>query len=191
MDEVYRRTESERSLNFDYNRTVLANHMRFMHRNTPEVACFYQNVYNSVLEIDGKKSKWFMEDRAMVAIEANLKSRLDLSRALAFDMLKKKSAARPCEFQNTHFDRALLKSSLSQFRYYCPVTWKNTKMLVKCTNKHELCVLYENAFFYFRGEAEKNMFLSNPLRFVNNVIFSSDKGIPLRIKPHKAAEIIA
>lgn len=35
------------------------------------------------------------------------------------------------------------------------------------------------------------MFLDNPQRFVNNIIFSSEKGIPLRLKPHKAAEIVA
>lgn len=46
-------------------------------------------------------------------------------------------------------------------------------------------------FYYFKGGAEKEMFLSAPNRFVNNVIFSSEKGIPLRLKPHKAAEIVA
>jgi len=35
------------------------------------------------------------------------------------------------------------------------------------------------------------MFMNNPARFVNNVIFSSAKGIPLRLKAHKAAEIVA
>lgn len=35
------------------------------------------------------------------------------------------------------------------------------------------------------------MFLSAPNRFTNNVIFSSEKGIPLRLKPHKSAEIVA
>jgi len=34
------------------------------------------------------------------------------------------------------------------------------------------------------------MFMLNPLRFTNNVIFSSEKGIPLRLKPHKAAEVV-
>lgn len=35
------------------------------------------------------------------------------------------------------------------------------------------------------------MFISNPKRFINNVIFSSAKGIPIRFKHHKAAEICA
>jgi hypothetical protein len=52
-------------------------------------------------------------------------------------------------------------------------------------------VYYENSFFYFKSNIEKDMFLSNPRRFVNNIIFSSTKGIPFRLKVHKAAEIIA
>jgi len=35
------------------------------------------------------------------------------------------------------------------------------------------------------------MFIANPKRFTNNVIFSSSKGIPMRFKHHKAAEILA
>jgi YHS domain-containing protein len=47
-----------------------------------------------------------------------------------------------------------------------------------------------NSFYYFAGETEKQMFMLNPLRFTNNIIFSSEKGIPLRLKPHKAAEVV-
>jgi adenylate/nucleoside-diphosphate kinase len=46
-------------------------------------------------------------------------------------------------------------------------------------------------FYYFKGQAEKDMFLSNPKRFTNNIIFSSAKGIPFRIALHKAAEIVS
>lgn len=83
-----------------------------------------------------------------------------------------------------------MKASLSQFAYFCPVTWKNTKELVKCTHDPENTVFYQNVFFYFKGQTEKEMFIAMPSRFTNNVIFSSEKGIPLRLKPHKAAEIV-
>lgn len=54
-----------------------------------------------------------------------------------------------------------------------------------------MCVFYENLFYYFHSEKEKSMFVENPPRFINNVIFSSSKGIPVRYKHHKAAEISA
>lgn len=63
--------------------------------------------------------------------------------------------------------------------------------MVKCTQNPEHTLFYKNVFFYFRTEAERDLFISNPARFTKNVIFSSQKGIPLRLKPHKAAEIIA
>jgi hypothetical protein len=75
-----------------------------------------------------------------------------------------------------------MKTSLSQYGYYCPVTWKNTKQLIKCTHNPENCLFYNNMFYYFRGIEERNMFLSNTKRFINNVIFSSSKGIPMRFK---------
>jgi hypothetical protein len=36
------------------------------------VLAFYQNIYNSLIEIDSKKSKWFVQDCAMQVIEANI-----------------------------------------------------------------------------------------------------------------------
>jgi len=46
-----------------------------MEINLPLVSLFYQKIYNSLVEIDGFKSKWFMEDSAMTAIENNIKAR--------------------------------------------------------------------------------------------------------------------
>lgn len=95
-----------------------------------------------------------------------------------------------CELKDLHCDRVIMKASLSQFGYYCPVTWKNTKQLIQCTHNPENCVFYQNLFYYFYDEAERMMFIDNPARFTNNVIFSSQKGIPKRFKLHKSAEII-
>lgn len=62
---------------------------------------------------------------------------------------------------------------------------------MKCTHDPENTVYFGNVFYYFHGAAERDMFVSNPDRFINNVIFSSAKGVPLRFKHHKASEILA
>jgi len=191
VEEVYLRTESDKHADFGAFRTILAQRLRYLEANLPSVIAFYQRLYNSLVEIDGFKSKWFMEDRAMSAIEANLGARQGFARAYCYRAGEAGGEERACELRDLHCDRALLKASLSQFAYFCPVTWKNTKHLVKCTHDPENCLLYDNVFYYFKGPAEKEMFLTSPARFVNNVIFSSEKGIPLRLKPHKAAEIVA
>jgi YHS domain-containing protein len=63
-------------------------------------------------------------------------------------------------------DRCLEKQSLSDFKYYCPVTWRNEKLLVKCHENVEDVVLYNNQFYYFKSTKEREMFLSNPTRFL-------------------------
>lgn len=174
---------------FAANRSIVAQRLRFSNANLGQVTNFYQRIYDSVVDIDGLKSKWFVLDRASSFIEANLAARHHFVRSQCHsrDM---KLVEQPTEMANLHYDKCLLKAALSQFGYYCPVTWKNTKQLVKCAQNLDLVVLYELSFYYFRGQAEKEMFLANPKRFTNNIIFSSAKGIPIRLYLHKAAEIV-
>ena len=66
--EVFVRTESEKEEVFGANRTILSSRLRSIEVNLPQVLSFYQRLYNSLVEIDGFKSKWYMQDRAMNAI---------------------------------------------------------------------------------------------------------------------------
>lgn len=93
--------------------------------------------------------------------------------------------------QGLGWDRQLVKASLSQFGYFCPVSWKNTKQLVKCCQNPEMTLFFRNVFFYFKSAFERSLFIENPHKFCDNVLFSSEKGIPIRLKTHKAAEIVA
>lgn len=72
VQEVYKRTESLADSDFGSFRTILAQRLRYLETNLPLVGLFYQKIYNSLVEIDGFKSKWFMEDSAMTAIENNI-----------------------------------------------------------------------------------------------------------------------
>lgn len=167
-------------------KSILAERIRGSQANMTAVSNFYRRIYNSVIDVDASKSKWFVLDKASTFIEANLRSRQLFTRAQCFTG----EDERPTEMQYLHYDQALLKEAISQFGYHCPVTWKNAKQLLKCTHNIDLCVLYGNCFYYFKGEAERAMFLMNPKRFVQNVLFSSAKGIPVRVYIHKAAETL-
>jgi YHS domain-containing protein len=92
--------------------------------------------------------------------------------------------------RNLGIDKCLLKQSVSEFRYYCPVTWKNEKLLVKSVSNKDDCVLYKNAFYYFRGTNERDQFIKNPSRFIVNVELPKPSDLPLRVMHHKAAEAI-
>ena len=90
--------------------------------------------------------------------------------------------------RNMHVDRCLMKQSLSEFKYYCPVTWKNEKLLMKCSANKEDCVLMKNSFYYFKSIKERDLFLANPSRFTQNMALPKDRDLPLRVSHHKAAE---
>lgn len=83
-----------------------------------------------------------------------------------------------------------MKQTLSEFKYYCPVTWKNEKLLLKCSANKEDCVLYKNAFYYFKSTVERDLFITNPSRFLINVMLPKPSDLPQRVLPHKAAEVI-
>jgi len=78
--EVYKRTDGEKDEVFGANRTILSSRLRNMETNLPQVLAFYQRLYNSLVEIDGFKSKWFMQDRALTAIQANIHAKQKFAR---------------------------------------------------------------------------------------------------------------
>lgn len=82
---VYQRTLSEKNSVFDYNRTIIAHRMRYLLKNLPHTSCFYLKLFNSLVEIDGMKSIWFMKDRAYEFVQANIKARQELTIALCFN----------------------------------------------------------------------------------------------------------
>jgi hypothetical protein len=74
-EEVHKRTAARAHADFECNRTIVAKRVRYLQENLPLVSALYQKLYNSLLEIDGLKSKWYMEDRALSAIEDTLSAR--------------------------------------------------------------------------------------------------------------------
>lgn len=102
-----------------------------------------------------------------------------------------KQSERACIMENMHFDRKLVKQSISQYGYFCPVTWRKSNKFVNCVHRPKFCVLYHNFFYYFAGAEERASFLTNPHIFTKNVIFSQARNRPQYMRHHKAAEIIA
>jgi adenylate kinase family enzyme len=118
-EEVYKRTEKNAINVFECMRSIVAEKLRYADANLPQVSQFFSRLYNSLTEIDGMKSKWYVEDRALTVIQGNMYAR----QQFALNIFLKK----PCVFQNSFYDRCIVKATLSQFGYFCPVTWKNMK----------------------------------------------------------------
>lgn len=86
-------------------------------------------------------------------------------------------------------DRVFFKQSVSQYGYYCPVSWKTEKKFLTCTHLPEFAVLYKNLFYYFASLKQRDLFVQNPRKFTENVIFSTERNIPKRMSCFKASEI--
>lgn len=182
---VYKRASGDDS--FECIGDILSQRLLKASTYLPQVSFFFQKYYNSVQSIDGCRSKWYVEDKACEAIEATLKARLQFAR----DYYYSQSEARPCVMQSLNVDRCYMKASLSQYGYFCPVSWKVHKKFVSCCAAPENTVLYRHAFYYFKGPAERDIFLRSPRNFTEKVLFSTDRNAPKRIRSYKAAELVA
>lgn len=129
-----------------------------MAEHRPKTLYFYQKFYNSVVNIDALKSRWFIQDMALEAIKANIQAKLSFAR----DFYHGKSDGRPCLMQNMNIARELMKLSLSKFNYFCPVSFKTEKSFKHSSHLPELCILYKQQFYYFSGAKEREIFLKNP-----------------------------
>lgn len=185
IDEVYNRTVGRVQSDFDCDRTILVRRLAKQAKSIPETGFFYNKYYNSLISVDGKKSRWYMEDLALESLEKTIKARLEFARDFYFQ------STRPCIMENLNYDRIYMKQSISQFGYMCPVSWKVQKKFVNCTHRIENCVLYKNFFYYFASPEERAIFISDPLKFSKNLNFSHERNIPKRYRYHKAAEIIS
>lgn len=88
-----------------------------------------------------------------------------------------------------HVAREIMKQSLSQFRYFCPVSFKNSRTYRHASHLPECVVLYHHMFYFFAGVKERDAFIKNPNRFTEKTIFSSEKHTPHFYQTWKAVEI--
>lgn len=125
----------------------------------------------------------------MTALENTVSARLQFARDYFF--VRNNAGDRCCVMENLNYDQVYLRQSLSQFRYMCPVSWKQTKKFVHCRQRPEFTVLYQHKFYYFAGAAERAIFCQNPNAFVNKTVYSTQRNVPIKIREHKASEVIA
>lgn len=179
--DAHKRTFNDVGKEFFADRTVLKARANYFDAFCHEVIAYYQKYYENVRNISASKSKWYMEDEALKWIEKSLQSRMRFAR----DMTKKNV---PALLENMTIDRTKFRINLSEFKYFCPVTWKNIKCLENCKYNRDNIIRFNNCYFFFKGEEEKTAFLKNPKRFVHNSNFPQIR--PKRIKQHKASELL-
>ena len=72
----------------------------------PETGFFYNKFFSSLVNVDGTKSRWYMEDLALESLEKVIKARLEFAKNYYF-------GSRPCIMENLNYDNVLMKQSIS------------------------------------------------------------------------------
>lgn len=80
IEETYKRTHSTAETKFGSLRPILATRIKNFQENIPYLSAFYSRLYNSLIEIDSTKSKWFIEERALGEIQRNIEARQNFAR---------------------------------------------------------------------------------------------------------------
>ena len=186
IETVYTRTAPHCDTDFGCNRIVLKKRLQYFMQNQHQAAFFYQKFYNNVSAIDATRSKWYVWDTALQTIKGNMQARMNFARDFT---CRDSDVERPCVMQNLNIDRFYFKQSISQYGHFCPVSWKLEKKFMNCTHIPEFSVLYKNLFYFFANTEARDIFVANPKRFTENILFSQERNIPVRLAQHKAAEI--
>ena len=74
-DVVFKRNAERDTMKFGSKQEVMLSRMRYIDNNLPNMLSFYSKFYNNVCEIDMTKSKWYVEDKAIIEIKNNLEAR--------------------------------------------------------------------------------------------------------------------
>jgi adenylate kinase family enzyme len=93
IETVYNRTVGRSQNEFDCDRSIMVRRLTHQAASVPETAFFYNKYYNSLVPVDGTKSRWYMEDLALESLEKVIKARLSFARDLY-------SGNRPCLMEN-------------------------------------------------------------------------------------------
>jgi adenylate kinase family enzyme len=84
IEEVYNRTVGRVQSDFDCDRNILVRRLTRQATSIPETGFFYNKYYNSLITVDGQKSRWYMEDLALESLEKTIKARLEFARDFFF-----------------------------------------------------------------------------------------------------------
>lgn len=106
IETVYNRTVGSVQTDFGCDRSILVRRLATQAKSVPETGFFYNKFYNSLVAVDGCKSRWYMEDIAIESIEKVAKARLEFARDLFH-------GDRPCIMENLNYDRSYAKQSIS------------------------------------------------------------------------------
>ena len=181
LEASYKLTEERKGTDYKFDRRVFRERILRFQDKIPDVISYYHQVFSNVRFVKNI-SKWYVKDFFEVNIQESIKAMMIYSRR----QLDPENAQ---ALNGLIFDQNYIKQGANKkFGYYCPVTWKNDKKILKCHLRLQHTVSYKEEFYYFADQKSRDLFISYPDRYLQDYSFPIKK-LPKSIKIHKAAEL--
>lgn len=84
IETIYSRTVGRVETDFSCDRSILVRRLTRQSGMIPETGFFYNKYFSSLVNVDGTKSRWYMEDLALESLEKVIKARLEFARNYYF-----------------------------------------------------------------------------------------------------------
>jgi YHS domain-containing protein len=123
----------------------------------PLVNSYYSLMFSNVRELDGTKSFWAIEDRALEETSLSISQRLEYYRRTA-------DGKAACIY-GLGFSPERVQKNESAWRKYCPVTLTLGNELVACKDSH-YAVEYKSRIFWLANAENMRLFLDDPESFL-------------------------
>jgi len=123
----------------------------------PLVNAYYSLTFNNVCELDGTKSAWATEDRALEETSLSISQRLEYYRRTA-------DGKAAC-INGLGFSPVRVQGNESTWKRYCPVTLTLGNELVLCKD-HRFAIEYKTKIYWLSNARNMRLFLDDPESFL-------------------------
>jgi adenylate/nucleoside-diphosphate kinase len=143
-----------------------------------EVLAWYQNTWGSVHYLTSERSKWWLEDSTMEAVNKVFEAK----RKFAISLVKKS----PAVIKNVGLPRKDIASRLCKFQRFDPVVWRLAGELEHVAHS-DFVVMYRDEYYYFASKDNMEAFIATPEPFAQ--FQDLPEALPYRLSPAECGEV--
>jgi len=143
-----------------------------------EVLAWYQNTWGSVHYLTSERSKWWLEDSTMEAVNKVFEAK----RKFAVALVKKS----PAEIKHVGLPRKEIASRLSKFKRFDPVVWRLAGELEHVAHS-DFVIMYRDEYYYFASKENMEAFIATTEPFA--LFKDLPEALPYRLSPAECGEI--
>ena len=124
----------------------------------PALLAYYESSYDNIQQLDGSKSKWFLTAQAHSLCQMRQRARQNYTMAV--------KAGVPAPIFGANLRLNVIREHLGKIGNFCPVQLIEEGRLQQGSERRRFAVEYAGCFYNLSGEAEMDLFILDPERYV-------------------------